>query len=198
MMSASFKTIAWGLLLVVVHINIQGIDMLPDWIGFLLILRGSYVLHKGTGINNFKLISTFAVCLLVFYLLQRLAIDSTSAASVIPSISFSYFLQAIYSLLIMLMIYFICSAIFTYATQRQQNTIADKAKKKGYYYLVINTLLLMLTPLLSLYAVNDASFSLILIALTVANFVILLLIIILLFQTAKLPSAPHIEQPNTL
>jgi len=194
MVSASFKTIAWGLLLAVVHINIQGIDILPDWIGYLLILRGSYVLNKSTGISQFKFISIFAVCLLAVYLLQRAGVDPESAAAAIPSISLSYLLQSSNSLLMLLMIYFICSSIYMYATQREHQPIAHKAKRKGYYYLVIHTLLLILTPLTSPYSELDPSYSLILFALTAANFVILLLIILLLFQTAKLPLDGDIEQ----
>ncbi|MEF2247043.1 MULTISPECIES: hypothetical protein [unclassified Paenibacillus] len=185
MMPAAFKTIAFGLLLVILNFHINGIDILPDWIGYLLIIRGSYVLREQTGIHTFNWIKICSAGMLIVYLL--LSFSDLPARPQIVDLSFGSILQMLNSILSLINLYLICSAIYIYASQNQSLDIANKARQRGYAYLIVNTFTIIVTPILGMFSVADGSFALLLTAIILVNLIIVFLIVILLFQVSKLP-----------
>lgn len=60
-MTSGYKKIYWGLFFSTFHLNLGNIQVLPAFIGWLIVAYGLYILHQETSHSSFKLAHNFTL-----------------------------------------------------------------------------------------------------------------------------------------
>lgn len=150
-----FLYIFWGLILVFIDINIY-INILPDFIGYLLIALGSFHLVQHSSI--FHKAKILAYILTVLSLPQIIDITTYQEGDwshefPAPSSNWVYdanwywliYDQAI-SILLIILVFLICQGIAQIAQQLHREDILLESKVTNYLFIGINIVYLSLTP----------------------------------------------------
>lgn len=125
MIQKSFMRIFWGLLFIILDININDLDLiLPDFFGYILIytaLASLEQLHP-----RFGKAKPYAAAMVIVSLAEMLHINPLSVLRILEII------------LNLLMIWHICTAISEVALERSNNSLSDMATKRRTLYMVVS------------------------------------------------------------
>ncbi len=191
MYARGFRLIAFGLLLVLfdihVFLNNGEVDILPDWIGYLLIISGSVALSQSLSVNYFSRAKMPAVLLLAVYLFQVFSKNTIEMNETPPFLPIGLF-SIITSILSIFLVYYILKGTEQYALERGNSSLVLAAKRDRTVYLIINIVILFSTQLV--FVIGSSLLAPIMFLSVISNIVIMLFIIYLLFSAAKLPQQP--------
>ncbi|MFD2114800.1 hypothetical protein ACFSTH_09335 [Paenibacillus yanchengensis] len=177
-----FRVIAWGLLLVVLDFNINGFDLLPDWLGYIIIISGCHQLSNQLSYSQFRHANLAAYALLFIYIVNILMLFSATSDSTIGLI------DGIMSVMMIVFMYYICDGLFHFAQSIQESEFSQAVRRNWLFYFIANLIALISQPLLLL----NSSFSIIMVVLIITVVLSTLFIIFKLFKAAKfhLPPTP--------
>lgn len=184
-MNGAMRQAMWGYIFVLIDIRINGFDIVPDWIGFLLIAFGCAKAAETSGISIFRKGQLMAFVLILFNIVVFAV--STSSEPIIntnskPEYSLPYLLTALGMLLHILLVYCLCNGIYRYAEEHQLPELRDSARSRWKAYLILNTIILITVAFLPNL---DNSFEAIIIAAAIIGFILELTIIHLLYKASK-------------
>ncbi|MDA8229102.1 MAG: hypothetical protein M0T74_15640 [Desulfitobacterium hafniense] len=141
----AFRRLFYGLMLVLFDFRIQSLDILPDFIGYGLVVSA---LAKLSEIHlHFNKARIFAIFLLLTSFLDLFADPSTNMSSLVPSDTTvqPMIFSAIAGIFRMFMIYYLCEGIRESALPNYES-LAASAKLSKNVFLVVNYLWLFLMP----------------------------------------------------
>ena len=130
-MRAHFSQLFWGLLVVLLDFSINGFDLLPDGIGYLIMAAGCYGLASLS--LRFRTAQMLCLLLAVFWLIH-FAIDGTAA------MFFKYLMQVVKCV----MIWHLLGGIREFALSKSRQDLARQAENRRLAYvalLVVSTIL---------------------------------------------------------
>lgn len=181
-MRRAFSQIVWGLIFVLVNFRIGGFDVLPDWIGYPLILAGLSTLR--TLHLRFKIAWAAAWPLLALSILPLFGIRSdisltngeTPEVGALAIVSLAMMLQLV-------LCYGICEGIRVTAARSGRAELAETARNLWIVYFTIGAMTLFLFPFQLNYEQGDLWPFLLLLA--VGGFITLLLLIFLVRRAGR-------------
>ena len=132
-MESSFSKLFWGLLIVIFDFAINGFDLLPDGIGYLLVAWGCQGLISGS--SQFKLAQMLSIALCVLWAVGFLIDGSLSTPFGIVVVVINC-----------LMIWYLLGGIVELAEARQNADLASKANHRR----IIYTALMVVIQIISL------------------------------------------------
>lgn len=139
-----FAKLFWGLLLVFLDFRVNGFDVLPDIIGFILVYSGLSMLAEEHA--RFLQAKKITVPLLVLSILDlipgQLQISVTEPASLL-----GFLLAAVATVLNLLLLYYICQGIGELARAEEQHELVNKAGVRWQYFLWVSIAGLALLPI---------------------------------------------------
>lgn len=164
-----FNKLFWGLLFMF-DFRINRIDILPDFIGYILILSGLNILQEES--EYFQSAKKYAI-LLIFLSLPSIwgwQIDDAFRGGLF---AFVFFVGIVVTVLYIVLINYICKGISEMALRKENYTLDESANKRWSYFLVVEIASLILL-ILSILVPQIALF--IAIPLLIASLVILILL----------------------
>ncbi|QNO14221.1 hypothetical protein HYG86_05260 [Alkalicella caledoniensis] len=142
-----FRKIFWGFILVFFHIRINRIDFLPDVVGFILVVVGLSNLEQFS--DKFETAKKVAIPVAILSIFSLYHFE-------VEMVSFIVFLDIVYSILKILLVYYICMGIIDVSLNNAEEEFADLAQKRWKLYLVMSIaalfsiLILMVAPIMIL------------------------------------------------
>lgn len=143
-MSSGFSLLFWGLLLLFPPLYIKGIDILPDFIGYILIFRGLQYLVSES--KYFVMARKISFPLIVLSLINIYNFQYHYDLFV----SISYVLDIIKAIVLALNIYLVynlCSGTIELAEARDNDYMANTVKQRWYVYLGAGVVFIVLSLL---------------------------------------------------
>lgn len=177
-MPAVFRTLSWGIFLVILDFQLNGFDVLPDPIGYFLMINALLKLSRQTefltGVRRFYWLAASACLILlpisVIQLFRMLSYGGNASASVGWMI-----FDGLAQLLMLACIYWFVTALETQAAQDNYPVLADAARFRKWFACFLMLLALLVTP----FGLNTAEiFGLVLIISFLSFFALLLVIFI--------------------
>ncbi len=139
-LSKAIRKIAWGYVFINFHINLGTIDILPDFLGFLWILQGIWVLRRE--VASAGLLEPFGIFLVAWNLLKWLA---AIFGGVLPSFGMESAATVVSLLLSVIPLY------FHFQLQTDLATVADRYEtERGGFIRLLRTVYTVLTTALFL------------------------------------------------
>ncbi|KAB2328541.1 hypothetical protein F7731_25295 [Cytobacillus depressus] len=134
--ATSINKIFWGLIIVLVDINIVYFDILPDFIGYIIIASG--LSHLQTYSPYFSKAKIFSIILTVFSLVTIFQGPSIPLEEFQPSkkIFLIIVFSTILGLLHLALIYFIVRGLIEMAEQEGFIRLSEMAQKRLYIYII--------------------------------------------------------------
>ena len=168
--SKIFKNIAWGFLLITFHITINQLDLLPDWLGYLLLFMA--VKEMGSTLNDLK---NLEISILIFLVYESLNWIFTLFGSPlnIPIITLLLNVLSIY------IDYMILTNVIKLCIECGNHDEGEMTKLRDRYFVIdiLCTVLLFMN-----YLFLNEFISIIILIISIMNIVLRVLISIKLFQ----------------
>jgi len=186
-MNGAMRQTMWGFIFLLVDIRLISFDILPDWIGYLLVAFGCSKAFSMTAIRSFRYAQLTAVVLLLSYIAITIVNVSTGQSSTVdlnrpPGYSAAFYMVTAAQTIHLLLVFWICSATHAYASGHGLSELSAKSRGRWTGYLVCSTAILITT---SFIPNGDHSFALIIIPEAIIGFILELFIINLLLNTAR-------------
>ncbi|MDA8235589.1 MAG: hypothetical protein M0Z31_12465 [Clostridia bacterium] len=143
-----YNNIFWGFMLVLLDFRIQFFDVVPDFIGYIMIFNG---LGKLRGQHNFFGKARTPAFMLIFLSLMdlvQLPGNNLLENSITTQNIWFILLGQVYVIIDLWMAYWICKAVYTLAGEHDLRDIAQRAKYRWYYFLYTSGAGLAFTPFL--------------------------------------------------
>lgn len=135
MVRLGYTNIFWGFLFIMFNVRIQGIDILPDFVGFILLLFGFIKLNQSTRIVAFRYAFGFSVPLLALSFLTLYQPPGNGIGG--PS-QVSVFITMLVVLLSISMMVAFCTGTRLLAERSLNSELARIAQKRALQYAVLN------------------------------------------------------------
>lgn len=142
-----FNNLFWGFILILLDFRIQGLDIIPDFIGYWKIYSGL----KDLVAWNFhfekakKLVVPLGfLSILDIYQVQR----PINEISFEPIFLVFILIGIIVSIIDLFMVFHICKGISEIAEERGEDELSEKAMNRWQWYLYVKLAFLILTPLM--------------------------------------------------
>ncbi|UVI31685.1 hypothetical protein [Paenibacillus spongiae] len=178
MMGREWKQMAWGLLLVIIDIRIVVFDLLPDFIGYLLVSIGA---SKLMAKDRWRGVVMVTAVILGIMSLIGIFMPSTDGSGISP-FGYAYLLGMLDGIGHLVIVYGICSLAAARAREEEDEEWAESANGRRTAFLVISGL----TMLYNTFIVNmDHDWRLASFLFILAAIVMEIVIILFLFGTAK-------------
>lgn len=158
-MNSGYKRIFLGLLISLFHINIMNVQIIPQFIGFILIAYGINLLCNNFENNNFKIALSFSyvISIMSFFTFISPFIGSRFD-DIIPPFSPQYIIwTVIFSLSDALMFYYIFSGSIEYLINVNKNELAQTFIRKQRIYIILNSVI-VIGEIISLTLANNFAF----------------------------------------
>jgi len=186
-MNEAMRQTMWGFIFLLVDIRIISFDILPDWIGYLLVAFGCSKAFSLKAIRSFRHAQNTAIILLLIYIAVTIINISTGLSSAVdlnrpPGYSAAFYMTTASQTIHLLLVFWICSALHEYASGNGLSELSAKARGRWKGYLVCSTAILIS---ISFIPNGDKSLALIVIPAAIISFILELLIINLLLNTAR-------------
>lgn len=140
----SYSQIFWGFILVFVNINI-GIDILPDFIGYIIILIGLNSLEKHS--SYFSKGKIFAFIFIFYSIPQFFGMGDQSMTSNVQPFDWQWLMyDQVGVILQLILVYYICKGIQEQATMSELTVLAEQAIFRWKLFFVVSASTLLLTP----------------------------------------------------
>lgn len=170
---SGFSKLFWGFLIILLDFRIQGFDILPDIIGYLMICSGLTQLFYLS--EHFKHAKKYSIPLTVLSLFDIIQFQKPIS---FDSITILFFvLGTVTAVVDLMMVYHICIGIAKAAVGINQPDLAEIAMNRWKYYLAAKIAFLVLTPFMIVFKVAGL---IIAIPLIIITLIIMVLIIILM------------------
>lgn len=144
-MKTAYTRIGWGLLLTMIDFRINNLDLLPDAIGYLLVLVGLSRMKEG--LRYFKIARWSAIVLLLLSLVQLTGLESTVSLTSGEKPGFrTLAITSITVAIELAMLYGICRGIRSSATNRRKLALAESAKNGWAILFVFGAISLFALP----------------------------------------------------
>jgi hypothetical protein len=182
---SSFRRLGWGFVFTIVDFRIVFFDLMPDFIGYIMIVSA---LHKMSSIQSVFNKAKWVAIAMIFLAIPQVLMKSNVALSDFSSIPLMLHLypQALLALHVLL-VFWIFNGLGAMAQQAHQTVLLDSVYIRKILYLVIYISQLIFYPfLLNL----DDSWNILLIVLVVLSLIMELLFIRLPFRFSKIISRP--------
>ena len=163
MIQQSFMRIFWGLLFVVLDINLSNIDVIPDFLGYILIYTALNSLEQFH--PQFRNAKRFASVMVIVSSAQMLHIDPLSISSLLGTA-----LDA-------LMIWHTCTAIADMALARGNLSLSEASTERRNLYSTIALTNLAVTAFLS---ISPGSIGVLIIPLVIISITVVVLVMMLM------------------
>lgn len=173
MYESGYNKLFWGMIFIIFNINIGPINLLPNFIGYVLIFSGLGIL-----VNQNKYFAKGRMPAAILIVLTIKDIVNMGNVNLLDGkfVSGNVLLTAvgvIETLLTIYLIFSICRGIFLLAEERGLNELRDSAKFRFNFYMGVSVLLLIFTP----FSINlPRNIGLLMILGAVVNIIALLLI----------------------
>ncbi len=139
-LSKAIRKIAWGYVFLHFHINLGTLDVLPDFLGFLWILQGIWVLRRE--VESAGLLEPFGIFLVAWNLLKWLA---AIFGGILPSFDMDSIATVVTLFVAVIPLY------FHFQLQTDLATVADRYKtERGGFIRLLRTVYTVLTTALFL------------------------------------------------
>lgn len=144
-MSSACYRIVWGLLLVLVDVRVEGWDLLPDSLGYLLAASGLWTLSQK---DRFFRAGGAAAWLLLIGSIARIFMGEveTGFLFTLPPTTLELSFQLLDILLHTLLIYGICKGIESSFTGKNESDLAGRARICLWWFMVVQALWLASYP----------------------------------------------------
>lgn len=141
-----FNYIFWGLLFLLINFDVQGYDILPDFIGYILFVIGFTQLRDYN--HRFSTARIISIILLILSFLNEYVFSVTVTGVFIYILTL---LGVIYKILELVLIYHLCKGISEVALSRDENQLAETAmlRWKLYFWGMIATTILFFLVFIS-------------------------------------------------
>lgn len=174
MMQTAFQQLIWGFLLVFLNFNIIFVDILPDFIGFMLILSSLKQLEKQSA--HFGKAKPFAF-VMIFYSIPTFF--GKGGIGIANTTDFTWILyDQIAHILLLFIVYWICQGIAECADKLDLHTIEKQAKHRWNLLFIVSICYLVLEP----FTLNVSILTNIMVLLLVLFLLSIILFLALLFR----------------
>lgn len=145
-MRSGFMFVFWGLFLVFLDFRINGLDLLPDFAGYILIAIGFNELTNYH--SNFETARIFSIVLIVLSLFTLIKFDQGPGFHFNPILSL---IQTAYMIIDLLMIWFMCNGIAALATAKNNPSLVETAifRRNLYFGLALAGMLVVVIAAIS-------------------------------------------------
>lgn len=171
---SGFAKVFWGLLLVFLDFRINGFDIIPDLIGFILVYTGLAGLAEVQ--PRFGQAKKVAVPLLVLSVAELIPGQLQFTLSG-PSGWLGFLIAIVVTALNLLLIFNICRGIGELASQEGNDNLTHKSNSRWQYYLWISVAVLVLFPFSMVAPDVAAIFAIPVIVLGLISYLLILLLI---------------------
>lgn len=153
-MSSSYKTIHWGLLILAFNFYLGSINILPDFLAFILILNGLNKLSSECEyFNKGRILVRIMIGItLVQYVIAIFTGDSTNNMSVEGVIYF--FISNILNIITLVIIYYILKGIYLEAEKRELTGFMKKINNRWNFKFLVSISVFLLCA----FTINDVDF----------------------------------------
>lgn len=146
MYESAYNKLSWGMVFIIFNINLGPINILPNFIGYLLILSGLSVLsEQHPAFEKGKIPAGILVIITLKDIINFGTVNSLQGVVPAGNLWLSA-LGAVEQLLSLYVIYIICRGIYLVAEARGLEQLMDSSKARFYFYLFINAIILFYTP----------------------------------------------------
>ncbi|WP_167577907.1 hypothetical protein [Ammoniphilus sp. YIM 78166] len=182
MMADAFQRIFIGLLLVLLDFRLQYVDILPDFIGYILVFRALGTL---AGQHSYFLKARPFTLTLIFLSLTSLVVTPGMNLLEDPPSSQDLGWSLLGQVLIVLdlfMLYWLCKGIGELAMQRELKQLQEKAEYRWKFYFLATAVMLVYTP----FSINvEPAFNLVMFPLVILLFSAMILLLGLVRMARK-------------
>ena len=177
-MKTNFRKLSWGFLFILLDINIIFVDILPDFIGYLLIL--SALLQLESYYPGYK--KGFPAAFLLFLL----SFLSLGAGFGLQGSSFSQSplwigINGLHSALLLVLVYVLLSTFTRHAISQERLALAESSRNRMRFFCTLQVAVLVVTP----YMLNTTDVGVPLIGLTILLLLAMISIFFLFRKAAK-------------
>lgn len=146
MYESAYNKLFWGMIFIIFNINLGSINIMPNCIGYLLIISGLNILAKQHSI--FEKGKTPAVILAIITIKDIINLGTVDLLKGgLPMDNLWYIaIGAFENLLGIYLVYILCKGIYFLAEDRGITELRDSAKGRFSFYLVMEVILLFYTP----------------------------------------------------
>ncbi|WP_010272634.1 hypothetical protein [Paenibacillus senegalensis] len=189
-MPGLFRTLSWGILLVILDIRIFGFDLLPDPAGFIMIFNALVKLSRQIGFSSeVRKLYWWSACtslvLLPFSIAEFFRVLFYGEHR---PVSVGWLVVDGLTLLLMLaLIYFFVTAMQLQAARDSYSDLADTARFRKWFACSLMLLMLLITP----FGLNEAEIAGLQIVISILAFASQILILLLCRRAANLYERPR-------
>lgn len=147
MYSIGYKRLFWGMVFIIVDINLGFINIFPDFIGYIFIYSGLNVLssqHKGyeKGKVPAVILILLTVKDVVYNTDNNILVSQGYNLGLITIV-----IATVVTIVKLYLIYILCQSIYELCKERELNELMEKARTSWKFYFVISLLYLVYYPL---------------------------------------------------
>lgn len=149
MYEPAYNKLFWGMMFIVFNINLGPINIMPNFIGYMLILSGLNILANQQ--SQFEKGKTPAFILILLSIMDIVNIEGADILNVGLSINnlaaiFITAIGVVENLICIYLIYILCKGIYLLSEERGIVELKESARVRFNYYLITAVILLFFTP----------------------------------------------------
>jgi len=181
--SKAFTKIFWGFMLVFLDFKINQFDLLPDFVGYFIIVSALSDLNSFSA--YFRKARTFAIILAILSIPEYFIGEINILEGIVPSTSTILILisSSALTLIHIAFIFFLLQGCIELANHHQNSTLAKTTKNIQTFYIIILLAVTILTPFVLNIPQNLATA--IIIVGGIASFVVYIMVLILIWSYRK-------------
>ncbi|MCJ8008044.1 hypothetical protein ACFFF5_18180 [Lederbergia wuyishanensis] len=181
--SKAFTKIFWGFMLVFLDFKINQFDLLPDFVGYFIIVSALSDLNSFSA--YFKKARTFAIILAILSIPEYFIGEINILEGIVPSTSTILILisSSVLTLIHIAFIFFLLQGCIELANHHQNSTLAKTTKNIQTFYIIILLAVTILTPFV-LNIPQDLATAIIIVG-GIASFVVYIIVLILIWSYRK-------------
>ncbi|USB32985.1 hypothetical protein [Paenibacillus sp. YPG26] len=143
-LSGAFRQLGWGLVLVMININISGLDILPDFIGYIMAAFALNQLgRKHTSFTKAKWTAVILIAASLVQIIQGLGANFLYLGDKTLQLNL---LSVGVLMLYTLLVYWIFEGLIAVAWAHQLRQLRHVAAMRRVYYLTVNVIVMILLP----------------------------------------------------
>lgn len=150
-MRKGYETIFWGLFFATFHINLGWLQVLPPFIGWLIVCHGVNCIYKEHSSNNIRLASTFAMLAALWGFLSYFMFLNNNS-----NVSMLYIMWSMsFSVIEILFVYKILGGTIGYFFQLGSTDIASNYIIKLRSYLIIYIIFMLMESIATFFVLDE-------------------------------------------
>lgn len=146
MYESAYNKLFWGMMFIIFNINLGVINIMPDFIGYALIMSGLNILTKQHSIFEKGKIPAVILCIITLKDIVNLGTVDLLNGGFQMSSPWLTAIGVVESLLKLYLIYIICRGIYLLAEERGLTELKDSIKGRFYFYFALQLVMLFYIP----------------------------------------------------